>query len=160
MEEAFKLTIPPVEENAPALVMPPLEVKTPAKVKAPVLAMKSVPAFPMLVRIFVFASKVPLKVCAPTVSVVWSKVIPPLAARAEEKVAPAPVKVVVLAVPIVPEVVIPSAPTSIAPKPEVMEPAFKAPTVVNPVIVVTLFCVAVVRVPVKLVAETVAKPVT
>jgi hypothetical protein len=50
-----------------------------------------------------------------------------------EKVPVAPVKVVVEAVPIVPEVVIASAPTSIDPKLEVIDPASSAPTPVIPV---------------------------
>ena len=46
-------------------------------------------------------------------------------------VPPAPVKVVDPAVPIVPEVVIPSVPTSIAPKPLVIDPAEIAPALVT-----------------------------
>jgi hypothetical protein len=48
-----------------------------------------------------------------------------------EKAPVIPVKAVVATVPMVPEVVIASAPTSMAPKPAVMEPAPRAPTVVN-----------------------------
>ena len=64
-------------------------------------------------------------------SVLLSKVIPPLAAMAPDAVTVFPVNVVDPAEPIVPVVVIVSAPVSILPKPEVMEPELRAPTVVR-----------------------------
>ena len=51
-------------------------------------------------------------------------------------------------------------PMSMLPKPEVMEPEFRALTVTNPVIVVTVFCVAVESVPASVVAVNVVIPPT
>ena len=80
--ETVKSTVP----AGKAIKASELTVRVPAKVSPPVVAIKSVPALPMLVIMLVAASKVPDRVWAPTVSVAASKVIPPLAARAEEKV--------------------------------------------------------------------------
>ncbi len=137
-EESMATVSPP----SPRATMPfaasvPLAVSVPASVKPPA-TVKSVPTLPMLVMMLVPASSVPAKVKAPRVSVALSKVIPPLAATADEKVAPAPVNVVVEAVPMVPEVVIVSTPTSIEPKPEVIEPESRAPVPVMAVATASL----------------------
>ena len=65
-----------------------VRVRSPAKVRAPVVAMKSVPVFPMSWRMLVFIRIVPLAVKEPMVSEAASKVMPPLAAMTPEEVIP------------------------------------------------------------------------
>ena len=136
----FRETAPVPVPNVPEPVWVKLElfctVTVPLEVNPEVAVIK-----PEMVGVAVQAVEPKVVVTPERPKVKAVALVPPIASVPElsttgvvtlvEKVPVAPVKTVVPADPIVPVVMMLSAPVSIAPKPEVIEPEFKAPTVVK-----------------------------